>query len=316
MNATDTDVEPARPGRQAPAARLYALLLVMLFCWAGNFIFSKIATRQIPALLAGCLRTVCAGVFMLPIYFLARRNPIFGGRDWTLRDVPRLLTVGVVLLVGNQIVFVLGISRTSVAHSALLGAMGPMFVLLGAAWLRLERLNGFKLGGMALAAAGVVLLQFGHARGGVSSMSGDLLQLIATAMFAAFTIFGKGVASDFGIITINAFAFFGGTLLVLPYTAYGLAHCDLAKISLTAWLSVLYMGFFPSIVGYFIYTYALRHLPAARVASVSYLQPICATLLAVVFLQEHPGKEFLLGAVLILAGVWITQTRGRLKKNG
>ena len=311
MNLGEPVKETPGPGRPRAAARLYGLLGVMLACWAANFIFAKVATRELPALLVGCLRTVCAGLLVLPIYLAARRSTLFGGQDWTARDVPQLLAIGVLGLVGNQIIFVMGISRTSVAHSALLTALGPVFVLLGAAALSHERLNAPRLGGMALAGMGVVLLQFGHSPGSSSSVGGDALQLLATTVFAAFTVFGKKAASEFGIITINAFAFFGGTLAVLPYTVWGLMHVDLGKVSLTAWLSVLYMGLFPSIVGYFIYAYALRRLPASRVASVSYFQPVCATLLAVLFLHEQPGKEFVFGAVLILAGVWITQTRGQ-----
>lgn len=300
--------EAARPQGKAPISRLYGLLGVMLLCWSANFIFAKIATRELPALLVACLRTVCAGVFMAPIYLLLRGNSAFGGRRWTRSDVPRLLGVGILGLVGNQVVFVLGVSRTSVAHSALLIALTPIMVLLGAVAARQERLSPLKLGGMALAVSGVVLLQFGHLAGGPSSLLGDALILISSAMFAGFTVLGKQMAAELGIITINAFAFLGGTLVVLPYTIWKLNQYGLGHISSRAWGSVLYMGFFPSIVGYFIYVYALRRLPGSRVASVSYLQPICATLLAVVFLDEHPGKTFLGGAALVLTGVWITQS--------
>ena len=282
----------------------------MLLCWAANFIFAKIATRELPALLTACLRTALAGVFMGPIYLWARNKPAFAGRKWNWKDAPKLLTLGVLGLVGIQIVFVLAISRTSVAHSALIMATAPIFVLLGAAWLRHEHLSKSRLCGMALAAAGVALLQLGHAPSGHSSLTGDIIMLISAMMFAAFTVFGKGMAREFGMITINAFAFIGGALAVLPYTVWQLAMHRPNRVSTEAWLSVLYMGFFPSIVGYLIYAYALRHMPASRVSSVSYLQPVCATFLAVIFLSEQPGSAFAGGAALILSGVWITQRTG------
>jgi drug/metabolite transporter (DMT)-like permease len=299
--------ETAMPGGRGAMLRLYGLLGVMLMCWAANFTFAKLATRELPGLLVAGLRTVCAGLFMGPTYLLFRGNPTFAGRPWKRADVPGLLAIGVLGLVGNQIVFVLGVSRTSVAHSALLIALTPILVLLGAAALRHEKLGALKLCGMALAVSGVVVLQFGHAPRGTASLLGDGLTLLSSAMFAAFSVFGKPLAAELGILTVNAFAFLGGTALVLPYTLWELKHIAIAQVSLTSWLSVLYMGFFPSIVGYFIYVYALRRLPASRVSSVSYLQPICATLLAVMFLGERPGSAFLGGAALVLTGVWITQ---------
>ncbi len=302
-----------RPPRAAVAAGetpgfgLYALLGVMLACWSANFTFVKIATAELPAFLVACLRTVCSGVFMVPLYLIFRKSPSMGGNlRW--KNVPMLLAIGVLGLVGNQIIFVLGVSKTTVAHSSLLTALAPIFVLLGAAAARHERLSALKLFGMALAAAGVVVLQLGYAKGGTSSFLGDGLVVVSGAMFAAFSIFGKSAAAEFGIITVNTFAFAGAGLLVLPYTVWEMHRVDVQGVSLKAWLSVLYMSLFPSIVGYLIYVYALRRLPASRVASVSYLQPIFATLLAMAVLGEHPGNSFLAGAALVLSGVWIAQT--------
>lgn len=297
----------ATSGGQGRVSGLYGLLAVMVLCWAANFTFTKIATRELPALLAACLRTVCSGVFMAPLFLWLRHSRNFGGRPVRAGDVPRLLAVGLAGLVGNQIVFVLGVSRTSVAHSALLIALTPMLVLLGAAAMGHERVGARKLGGMALAVGGVALLQLRHSAVGTASLAGDALVVVSAAMFAAFSIFGKATASELGILTLNTFAFVGGTLVVLPYTVWQLVRMDLGQVSLAAWLSVMYMGLFPSIVGYMIYAYALRRLPASRVASLSYLQPICATLLAVAILGERPGTAFLGGAALVLTGVWITQ---------
>ena len=283
------------------------LLGAMLLIWSANYIVGKVALREIPALELGCLRTVLSGLFICPIYLAARGRWELGMRRVSMRDAPRLLAVGVLGLVGNQVVFVIGLSRTSVAHGAVISALGPMFVLLGAVTVGLERLTARKVAGMALAAGGVILLQFGHARRGAPSLGGDLLMVVATMMFAGFTVFGKGMAAEFGAITINTFAFVGGGLLLLPLTIWGFARHELASVSLAVWAGVLYMSLFPSIVAYLIYSYALRYLPASRVASTSYLQPFTATLLAMVFLHEQPGAGFAGGAVLVLAGVWVAE---------
>jgi drug/metabolite transporter (DMT)-like permease len=289
------------------------LLGVLLLVWSGNFLFAKIALREFPASLVACLRTVVAGAFMAPIYFWGRERWEERGEAWRWRDWPALLGIGIFGLVGNQVVFVYAISRTSVAHSALIVTLGPLLVLAGAVWLGQERLTRAKLVGMLVAACGVLALQFGHASKAGSSMGGDLLMLVSITMFAAFTVLGKGLAARFGPITINTFAFVGGAVLLLPYTIWELSRYGLTHFGLQAWLSVFYMGFFPSIIGYLIYSYALRHLPASQVSSVSYLQTVVATLLGVVFLGERPGACFAVGAVLVLGGVWLARRPGALK---
>ena len=109
---------------------------------------------------------------------------------------------------------------------------------------------------------------------------------------------------------MNAVAFWGGAILALPWAALGLAALGgPGRIGPAAWVGILYMSVAPSIVGYLIYSYALRWLPASRVSSVSYLQPIGATLLGVAFLGERPGLAYAGGAAVVLAGVWIAQRR-------
>lgn len=298
---------------------LAALMGAMLLCWSANYTFGKVALREIPSVMVACFRTVLSGLLIWPIYFAARKRGEAGARRWRVRDVPRLLAVGVLALVGNQVIFVIALNKTSVAHSALISAMSPMFVLLGAVAAGQERLTGRKLGGMALAIAGVIALQFGHAGRGQPSLNGDLLMILATSLFATFSVFGKRLAGELGTVTLNTFAFVGGGFLLLPVTLWGLFHYDFTRVSLTAWGGVLYMSIFPSIVGYLIFSYALRFLPASRVASVSYLQPVLATLLAMAFLGERPGIGFVGGAVLVLAGVWfaeVADSRRRPWQNG
>jgi drug/metabolite transporter (DMT)-like permease len=280
----------------------------MLLFWSANFIFAKLAVRDLPAFLVVCLRTVLSGFLMWPVYALGRRRLEPGVRNWSVKDIPILVALGLGVF-GNQMLFVIGLSRTSVAHSSVITAMGPMFVLLGAALNRMEHLTLRKVGGMLVAGSGVAVLQLGRAHAGGATLAGDLLTIASTMMFSAFTVFGKRVVSELGAITVNTFAFMCGALLVLPYAIWDIWVSDLSRVSSAAWIGVVYMALFPSIFGYLIYSYALRYLAASRVSSISYLQPVFGTLFAVIFLSEHPGAAFAGGAALVLGGVYVTERR-------
>lgn len=301
---------PSRPGHPAPSrARIYGLLGVMLIIWAANFIFAKLAVRDAPPLLVACLRTVLSGLFMIPVYRLARPGPDPSLRRWTRRDVPRMAAIGVLGIVANQFAFVVALSYTSVAHGAVVGATAPVLVLIGAAALGRERLRPGRLVGMLLAAAGVAVIQLARPSGGSeSSLLGDAIMLGNAALFAAFSIFGKDLSAEVGTLAVNAVAFWGGALLASPFAIWGLWRIGgPQQIGLAAWSGILYMSFAPSIIGYLIYSHALRYLPASRVASVTYVQPVLATLLAVALLGERPGLGYACGAAVILGGVWLVQ---------
>lgn len=292
-----------RPSR----AQLYALLGAMLLFWSANFIFAKFALRDLPPMLVVSLRTMLAGVLMWPVYALRERfEP--GMRGWTARDVPLLITLGVLGVIGNQVLFIIGLSMTSVAHGSVICALAPLMVLLGATLLGMERFTAGKLGGMLAAAAGVAVLQIGRHHSG-ATITGDLIMLASQVVFAGFTVLSKRVAAQFGTVTLNSFAFMSGALVLLPVALWDIASVDVVHVSAAAWTGIVYMALFPSIAGYLIYTYALRYLAASRVSSISYLQPVVATFLAILFLGEKPGVAFAGGAALVMSGVWVAERR-------
>lgn len=281
----------------------------MLAIWSVNYLFAKVAVREAGPWIVVSLRTVLSGAVMLALYGRLRGGLEPGVRAWRAADVPRLLAVGVLGIVGNQVLFVTALGLTSVAHASVVVAMGPILVLAGAALRGEERITARGLGGLASALCGVAVLQLGRSPTGHASLAGDLVMLASSTLFAGFSIFGKGLARELGTVTLNAFAFVGGAALALPFALAALARGQLAHLSAAAWSGIAYMSICPSIVGYLIYAHALRHLPASRVASLSYLQPVLATLLAMAFLGEQPGAPFAAGAALVLGGVWAARRR-------
>ena len=224
----------------------------MVVIWGVNFIFAKIAVRSTPAFLVVCLRTVLSGLFMIPVYRLGRRAPDPTVRPFTARDLPNMAAIGILGIVGNQMLFVMALAHTSVAHGAIVGATAPVMVLVGAALLGHERLGRRRVVGMVASAAGVAVLQFGRSPAGLSSPLGDLLMLGNAALFAGFSLFGKALSIEVGSLAVNAVAFWGGAILALPYAIWGLLQLGPANVSPMAWVSILYMAVFPSLVGYLI----------------------------------------------------------------
>ncbi|MFN7998676.1 MAG: DMT family transporter [Bryobacteraceae bacterium] len=287
------------------AVLLYALIFMMIAFWSGNYIIGKIALREIPALLVAGLRIGMAGLFMLPFYAWER------GREtarWTRADVPTLLWLGVFGVTLNQLFFVVGLSRTSVAHSAIIIGLTPVLVLLLACLRGLERMTMQKMLGLAVALAGVAVLKaFEPATGTEATWIGDFLTFLTALCFAIFTVFGKEVTKRHTTVTVNTFAYVGGALALAPITVWQAVHHPLTHVSAAAWLSVVYMALFPSVLAYLIYYYALTHITASRVSAFSYLQPVFATAMGVAILGEHLSASVIVGGAIIFAGVYLVE---------
>jgi drug/metabolite transporter (DMT)-like permease len=227
------------------------------------------------------------------------------------RDLLGLAALGFVAVPLNQGFFLAGLALSTPGHAALLYALTPIFVFL-IARLRLgERATALKVGGIAVAFAGVLVVLGARgavALGGSSRMlAGDLLILLAVIAWAIFAVGGKVYAERHGAVVATAAAVVMGTLLYLPI---GLALSDLdrfARLTPLGWASLGYLVVLTSVVAYLLYYWALSRAQASRVAIWSNLQPVLTALLAWAAYGERLTGPFLAGGAMVLAGVLLTE---------
>jgi drug/metabolite transporter (DMT)-like permease len=280
----------------------------MVFVWSINFVVAKYALREFPPLVLGALRFSVAGVLIAPVYVWRQRKldrPLWAGEEsW------KLLALGLLGIGLNQLIFLYGLVRTSVAHAAFLIALTPMMVLLLSSWIGHERITPGKLVGLGTAVAGVGVLQGRALLGGHGSSLGDLCVIGASITFALFTVFSKSLRGQFDSLTSTTFAFAGSSVALAPVTLWLLAISSLEAVSVNGWLSVLFMAIFPSLVAYLIFHHALKYLAPSRVSMLAYLQPILATAFGVVLLGEHVTASLVTAGALVLAGVLVAERAG------
>jgi drug/metabolite transporter (DMT)-like permease len=276
----------------------------MLLFWSLNYVVGKVALREFPPVLLTCLRTTIAGAFILPIYLWRECGK---PSAWTSRELGELLLLGIYGVIANQLFFVLGLAWTSVAHAAVIMTLMPILVLLLAAFLGQERITARKVLGMIIAAAGVGVLQLERKSGSGATLLGDFCTFLCGISLAVFTVRSKQLMKRFGSLMINSVAYIGGSLAIAPLTIWLSVRYGAGRASAAAWWSVAYMAVFSSVLAYFIYNYALTYMPASRASAVSYLQPLGATLLAVLLLGEPITTALAIGGILVLTGVFVTE---------
>ena len=314
---SDRQPGPAEPDRSnAPSLLdqprvIYAMVCFMTFLWGINFVMAKIALRFFPPLLVGPIRACFAAALMLPIYFWsARRKGASHSKPWNLRDLAVISALGICGITLNQIFFVAGISRTSVAHGALVIALSPVMVLLLAALRGQEKITTRTFGGMMLAFAGVATLNLGPGKSAQgATVLGDVLVFLAGFSFALFAVFGKEITQRHDTVTVNTLGYASGAIAGLPLIWWEALKFDLTVVPMEGWLWLLYLAAFPSIIGYLIFYHAITHMPASRVTSFSYAQPVIAALAGLVVLSEPITATVAVGGAFVLCGVWITSRR-------
>jgi drug/metabolite transporter (DMT)-like permease len=208
----------------------------------------------------------------------------------------------------NQLTFIGGMARSTVAHTGLIVALGPVMVLLIAVVVRLEPLTIWKSAGMIIAFAGVGILTADKAgQGSGSHWTGDLILLVSTLVFAIYTVLVKEVANQFDSLTLNTLIFVMGAIMMLPFCAHAVAVTNWAGLSFQAWWGLGFIIIFGSVISYLVFAYVMTELAASRAAAFNYLQPVIASGLGIWILSERLTSKVLIGGGFILAGVYLTE---------
>jgi drug/metabolite transporter (DMT)-like permease len=305
------------PGRGAVGVSVGLIVAI----WALNFIAAKIGLRHLSPLVMASFRVVLAGVVMVPINLFCRRLPAFAEaaetqrRGFSKQDYWRFAYLGFFGVAVNQTCFTIGLRYTSIAHASVIIALGPVYILILAVLMRLERWTWRKAGGTGVALAGVAVLT---AQSGLTahspSLRGDLITMCGSVGFALYAVLGKRVAGKYDSLTMTAYTHFAGALIVLPAAIYAGVRIGPADhwraIPWESWLAMAYMAVFASAVAYVLYYWLLRYLPASQVSAFTYLLPVTAMILGIVWLGEPARVTQFIGAALVLAGVyWIESGR-------
>ena len=308
-------------GRAPGRIVLGASIALVIVIWAVNFIAAKIGLRSLPAATLASFRVVLAGAVMLPFYMFCSRLPAFAEaaesrrRKLTLGDLWTFLYMGFFGVVMNQVCFTVGLRYTSVSHAAVIVGMGPIYTLILAVLLQLEKATWRKAIGMAIAFAGIAVLA---SENGISAHSpsvlGDAITMTGSIGFAMYVVLGKRLGGHYDPLTMTAFSHYAGAVIVLPVAVYRAVMLGSAEqwraIAWTAWAAMLYMAVFSSAVAYVFYFWVLRYMEASQLSAFTYLLPVVATILGIVWLGEKGSWGQVLGGVLALSGVyWIESGR-------
>ncbi len=270
---------------------------------AGTYLAAKRGLQDLgPFELALARFVLAAGIYAA---IVLRTRVRIQRSDW-----PAVIFLGVVGVAVNQTLFLSGMRLTSAGHGALLYALAPVFIFL-LAHVRLgEAATPAKVGGIALAFAGTAVVLFSRGlltAGGRAALRGDLLVLGAVLAWSVFAIGGKRLAEKYGPTAGVGWVLLVGTAIYLPV---GFAFGDLgryASLSPGGWVAVGYLVLMTNVVAWLIYTWALAHAEASRVAVWSNLQPVLTALLSWWLQGERLTFQFAAGGAMVLVGVLLTE---------
>jgi drug/metabolite transporter (DMT)-like permease len=287
----------------APHLALIAVQ-VMFGSWP---IFGKIVLRSISSTSLVGFRIL--GATLIFAFLHRQAGQIFKLPRRTLASLLLCSLLGVVI---NQLIFVKGLSMTTVINATLITTTIPVFTLAISIIMGHDRASWRHILGIALAAAGVVyLVDPFRATFSAETTLGNLLIVINSLSYGAYIALSRDLVKRYGALNVITWLFVMGTVVTLPITIYSWSSVQIELMPLNAWLTLIYIVLVPTVGAYYLNAWALMRVTPGVVAIYIYLQPLLAFGLAPLVLGESLNSRTIVACGLIFAGVAVVTIFGR-----
>lgn len=271
--------------------------------WGVNYTVAKRVLVEIDPLAVAAARAL-TGLLVFGTVLLLLDGP--DGMAWP--RLRRALPLGLFGIFANQLLFIEGLKRTSPAHSSILVALLPVYVLVLSVLARQERASSRKILGVVVALAGVVVVA---AEKGLSlasgTLTGDLLTVGAGLSFAAYTVAGRPLLRELGPLRATALSFLGGGAAILVVALPRSLQQPWRQVSPAALWGLAYVALISTVLAYLLYYFAVDRLDPSKVAVFTYLQPLLAAAVAFLAGGDRVTGHLLVGGALILLGVVLAE---------
>jgi drug/metabolite transporter (DMT)-like permease len=286
------------------------LMTVLIIIWGSSFVVVKIVLREglTPIAVATFRFLIAGGLFS--VVLLLKRKAMTHSR--LLVERKEIATLWLLALSGGTIFFIAqytGIQMAGAATAAIFVCLlSPILISVASTALLKEHLSRRQILGIGIAATGTFTVIAG---GGLSYQSGreffigTLILLLTPLLWTAYTVVGKRMMRKYDPFLIVGYVSILGGLSLIPFSLAEGSLQHILTLSLNSWFAILFLALGCSLLGYYIWFHAVRHIGAAVTSSFLFAEPLVTALLAVTVVEEELTIYILLGGLLILAGVYL-----------
>ena len=277
-------------------------LVLVAVVWGGTFIAGRIAAPQMAPTTAALIRYVTASIALLAMALATEGGlPALDRRQWVM-----VLLLGFTGVAGYNYLFMVGLESVPASRGSLIMALNPAATMIGAALFLREPITIAKIVGALLALTGVAIELGGGnplslISGGIGQ--GELAIFGCVIGWAAYTLIAKKIAGP-SALAITTYAAVSGTLMLAVLV---MVRGDplIPHTTPRVWLALVYMGVLGTALAFVWFLEGVKTLGPARASIFVNLVPVAAITLGVLLLGERLTPAMLVGAALVISGVWI-----------
>lgn len=288
------------------------------------FVFAFLAS-----LFYGVAFTVAKDVmpaYIKPFGFILLRVSVAGLLFWLVgmtiqkekiqsRDFIRIFMAALFGCALNMLTFFKGLSMTTPISAAVIMVITPVLVLSFSALILKEKTTPLKIIGIFIGLSGTLLLILYGQKLEIdkTGMIGNLLVFVNAASYALYLIIIRNLTQKYHPLTFAKWIYLFGFFLVLPFGFAELKEVSWQELPESAWIGMGYIVVITTFLTYMFNMFALRELKATTLSIFIYLQPLIASIYAILVGSDSLNTVKIMAAILIFTGVYLVTSKPKIK---
>ncbi len=285
--------------REAFTGPDWGLFLGLALIWGASFLFMAIG---LDAFHPGLVTWLRVGFGALTISLLPQARKTRVERE----DLTKVRLLGLIWVAIPFTLFPIAQQWIDSAVAGMLNGATPVFTALLATILLRVLPGKLQIVGLFIGFAGIVAIALPSAESGTTAAIGVALVLVATVCYAIALNMVIPVAQKYGSLPVMARVLGTATLLVTPFGIYGLAQSSFTWPAFTATLAVGVLG---TGIAFYMMGALVGSVGATRSAFLTYVIPVVALTLGVIFRGEVVAPLAIVGVVLVIGGALVASRR-------
>lgn len=282
---------------EQPKANPYIILLIGVIAVSTSAIFVRLSTA--PSGVIAFYRLFFSVLVMLPLFLSKYRSELLllSKKDWLFSALAGIF------LAFHFILWFESLHYTSVASSTVLVTLQPLFAFLGTYFFFKERISLKAIISGGIAVAGSIMISWGDFRISGIALYGDFLALIACALITAYLLFGQHVRKRVTLVTYTFVVYSMSAITLLLYIL--IQKLPLFPYQPSDWLYFLLLALVPNLMGHTLFNWSLKWLSTSIISIAILFEPVGATILAYIFLQEQTVWTQIVGGIIVISGIML-----------
>jgi len=286
--------------------KAYIMLVCATLFWAGNFMIGKLAFfSNVPPMSLVFLRWSLVWLILFPFTY----KEILRHKEIILGNLPILFFLALTSVgLFNSFTY-LSLVHTQVINASLFNTAIPAIIILLCFLFKIEKTNKYQITGLIISVLGILSIITKLNLEIILSLNfnkGDLIMIGGVISWGLYSSFLKRKKFNLPLLTLVHILCSFGLIFIFPQFMYEVAQGKVIDLNTDLFYILIFLALFPSIGSYYCWAGAVSIVGANRAGIFLSLIPLFSTIMAIWFYKEQFQFFHLIGAILIILGLFLS----------